>query len=355
MPFFSIIMPVYNAVNFLEIAIQSVLNQSYSDFELILIDDGSTDGSSLVCDQFSARDNRVKVFHQNNHGICFTRNEGLKHSVGSYIGFMDNDDVVDSKMLEKCHEYLVKEDLDWIKFGKIEVLKNESGQVLRVQNDNVESKLYEGKEILNNLLKLRAKGRMTYVWDGFVKAEIIKSNRLLFDLHFSSGNEDIDLCEQIAYYGKRLLYINENFYTHFTYMGSSSSTKYSPKKLESYLYLLKKSNKRYEEYGIDYKNNKYYQYMITKQIILNICQKLNDAGNALTEKEKIAYLYKVKQEKVMKVYNAMDPKKIRGDSFKLYLYNNLYIYNKFGLLLKLDKYSRKIVNTLRKKGRVFYG
>ncbi|NLG24502.1 MAG: glycosyltransferase, partial [Clostridiales bacterium] len=89
----SVIVPVYNAMPWLEECLNSILSQSFSDFELILIDDGSTDGSAHLCDACAARDERVRVVHQKNSGVAAARNRGLDESGGQWIAFVDADDV----------------------------------------------------------------------------------------------------------------------------------------------------------------------------------------------------------------------------------------------------------------------
>lgn len=349
MPFFSIVMPIYNSEKYLESAIESVLNQTYREFELVLVDDGSKDRSPLMCDTYAKRDRRIKVIHQKNAGICSARNAGMKIAEGVYVGFIDNDDKIEANTLEVCHEYIVSRNLDWIKFGKTEVLESENGEVIKTCDDRILKKEYSGGEILQNLLRMRAEGRMTYVWDAFFKNEIIKQHDLMFDPNFVSGNEDIDLCEEYAAYAEHLLVLDKNFYKHYTRIGLSASSKYSEKKIESYLYLLKKSNTRYEKYEIVYKNNVDYQYVVSKQVLLNLCQKLNDAGELLSSKEKKQKLLEIRDRSEMQVYNNMDFRKLRGMSYKLFLYNMLYKKGWMGLLLKMDKYSRKIVYALRRK------
>lgn len=349
MPFFSIIMPIYNSEKYLKGAIESVLAQTFPDFELILVDDGSTDASATMCDEYEKKDSRIKVIHQKNAGICGARNAGMKASEGEYIGFIDNDDKIDGKTLEVCHEYIIGNQLDWIKFGKKEVLENEAGEIIKTTEDCISKKIYINRDILDALLKMRADGRMTYVWDGFFKSDIIKEHNLEFDTAFVSGNEDIDLCEQYAEFAKRLLVIEKNFYEHYTRIGVSASSKYSEKKIESYLYLLGKSNERYKRYGIDYEKNVDYQYMVSKQILLNVCQKLNDAGKILTQKQKEKKLSEIRKRFEMQPYNNMDPRRLKNRSYKLYLYNFLYQKDEMWLLLKMDKYSRKIVYGLRRQ------
>lgn len=103
----SVIMPVYNTKEYLKDAVESVLNSKKLDFELLLIDDGSTDESGEICDQYALADKRVKVFHKENGGLSSTRNKGLEIAAGEYIGFVDSDDMVSSDMfpdMVKCAE-----------------------------------------------------------------------------------------------------------------------------------------------------------------------------------------------------------------------------------------------------------
>lgn len=97
----SIIVPIYNVEKYLEKCIESILNQTYRDLEVILVDDGSPDGSPAICDRYAAQDSRIRVIHQINAGVSAARNAGLLAAKGTYIGFIDPDDFVASKMYEK--------------------------------------------------------------------------------------------------------------------------------------------------------------------------------------------------------------------------------------------------------------
>lgn len=97
----SVIIPVYNAKRFLKECVDSVLNQTFQDFELLLIDDGSNDGSELICDMYAESDIRIKVYHKENEGIALTRNYGLLKAKGNYIAFVDSDDYITPVYLER--------------------------------------------------------------------------------------------------------------------------------------------------------------------------------------------------------------------------------------------------------------
>lgn len=97
----SVIIPVYNVEKYLPWCIQSVLNQSYPYFELILIDDGSTDNSSEICDEFAQTDSRIRVIHKENQGVSASRNKGIDEAKGDFIVFVDSDDLIQKRMLQK--------------------------------------------------------------------------------------------------------------------------------------------------------------------------------------------------------------------------------------------------------------
>ena len=148
----SVIVPVYNTEKYLAKCIGSILNQSYTNLELILVDDGSTDSSGNICDEFASRDSRIKVLHQNNAGHQVARNAGIEMATGVYISFIDSDDFIDSKM----YEILLGKigDADLITSG----LQNEStdGLPLSTCVDNYPPGIYNSPKeidyIFNNLL-----------------------------------------------------------------------------------------------------------------------------------------------------------------------------------------------------------
>lgn len=100
----SIIVPVYNVENYLKPCLDSILNQTFTDFELILVDDGSLDKSGSICDEYALQDKRIKVFHKQNGGTSDSRNKGLKESTGDYVLFIDSDDMIHSSMIEILYD-----------------------------------------------------------------------------------------------------------------------------------------------------------------------------------------------------------------------------------------------------------
>ena len=112
MPEISVIVPVYKVEEFLRDCIDSILNQTFGDYELILVDDGSPDRCGQICDDYAVKDNRIKVIHQENKGLSGARNVGLEVMTGNYITFIDSDDVVESHYLQILYEALTIEKAD---------------------------------------------------------------------------------------------------------------------------------------------------------------------------------------------------------------------------------------------------
>ena len=108
----SVIVPVYNVNNYLERCINSILEQNYQNMEIILVDDGSTDGSSIICDNYSKRYENIKVIHKQNGGLSSARNTGIDNCSGRYISFIDSDDWIDKEMFSEMIAQLEADNSD---------------------------------------------------------------------------------------------------------------------------------------------------------------------------------------------------------------------------------------------------
>ncbi len=108
----SIVVPIYNVESYLRVCIESIIVQSYKNIEIILVDDGSTDNSAKICDEYASKDKRIKVIHQPNGGLTTARKAGVNLASGSYVGFVDGDDWIDEDMYEKLYMYTYAESID---------------------------------------------------------------------------------------------------------------------------------------------------------------------------------------------------------------------------------------------------
>lgn len=116
MPEVSVIIPIYNTAAYLRKALDSICDQTLKELEIILIDDGSTDGSRGIIEEYAKRDARIRWYAQPNQGLSVARNRGLLHATGKYIYFMDSDDILDTQALRHCHDLCEKRELDFIFF-----------------------------------------------------------------------------------------------------------------------------------------------------------------------------------------------------------------------------------------------
>lgn len=179
MPLVSIIMPVYNTGNVLHSTIKSVLMQTFTDFELLLIDDGSQDGSSEICDYYAQKDPRVLVFHKINGGICDARNYGITRTCGKYIAFCDHDDEYLPFLLEKSIEIFEKTDSDLLhyRYRNYSDLQKDCIFELPILNKDIWN--ITNLSILHN--KLEYLHYFSTVWSIIYKADLIKSNKIRFN------------------------------------------------------------------------------------------------------------------------------------------------------------------------------
>ena len=106
MPEISIIVPVYNVEEYLPKCLDTILNQSFRDFEVILVNDGSKDNSGFICEKYAKKDSRIRIIHKENGGLSSARNAGLDIAKGRYIGFIDSDDFIELKMYEQLYNMI---------------------------------------------------------------------------------------------------------------------------------------------------------------------------------------------------------------------------------------------------------
>lgn len=149
-PMISVLMPVYNVKPYLEMAIDSVLNQSFRDFELILINDGSTDGSGEILEDYRRKDARINVYHVENGGVARGRNLALSYATGSYITYVDSDDSVENTYLEHLYKALVEYQADIATCGYYRYVQAEKKYYFPILEGNDRNQLFTGQEVYEN-------------------------------------------------------------------------------------------------------------------------------------------------------------------------------------------------------------
>ena len=170
----TIITPVYNSKQYLTQSINSILNQTYSDFELILVDDGSTDGSSQLCDDYAARDKRIKVIHQDNQGQAAARNRALDIAQGDYIAFVDSDDYIHPQMLAILLNLSIIYNTEIVVCG---FARGSETEYPWLPLENVKAETYDGRDFLRNAV-LNKTGKHWLLWDKLYKRSCFDHIRL---------------------------------------------------------------------------------------------------------------------------------------------------------------------------------
>ena len=223
----SIIVPVYNVAPTIRKCLDSIINQTFDNLEILLIDDGSTDGCGKICDEYSQNDSRVRVFHKENGGLSSALNVGLRNFTGDHIGFIDSDDWLEPDMYEALYS-LVKQYN--ISIGVVNYfIDTDSGSVARVNKEKVPEGVLSQKEMLTIPLKRDYYyGFSGYVWNKLWSAEIFRNNDFSFDENIGFGM-DMLFYYTVVVNGKCNGAYSEEPYYHY-YQRSSSISFADPEK-----------------------------------------------------------------------------------------------------------------------------
>lgn len=183
----SIIIPIYNAERFLGECIQSVIEQDYQNWELILINDGSKDSSHHICNQYAAVDNRIKVYHNENHGVSYTRNFGMDMAKGDYLCFIDADDKIASDYLAQLLAALENEDADIVFCGWQLLYGNKTVG----RTPKIKAGFYRYEDVSNRAIDDGTLSGILFgaVWGALYRSSLIKDNHIIFDASVKK-NED---------------------------------------------------------------------------------------------------------------------------------------------------------------------
>lgn len=205
-PLISVIVPVYNVEKYLKRCLNSLINQTFSDIEIILIDDGSTDSSGKLCDEIKLTDDRIKVIHKTNGGLSSARNVGIQECSGKYITFIDSDDWIALDTYEYCINLINTYNADCIQYDFI-MVSNENP----IKQKKEVLKCFENKEILQYYMKSTTKNGSYSVCRCIFPSNILKSIR------FREGkiNEDIDFKYIALSKCKKMIVSNQYKYYYF--------------------------------------------------------------------------------------------------------------------------------------------
>lgn len=304
-PLISIIVPVYNVENYINKCVDSIKNQSYSNLEIILVDDGSTDRSGEICDELAINDNRIIVIHKKNGGLSDARNSGLKIMKGEYIGFVDSDDYIDSNMYEHMLRYMLDNQLDVVMCGTSSVFGEKE-----VTSKKFDSYILTDKEdIIEDVYSKSYEGSTTTVCNKLFKRKIF--SKLYFKLNTTFEDDEIVLSwiNRVSRYGR----ISNPFYKYVQRDGSITHRKKYKSSIFDVINIYEKSRSIiYRDYRkvsesvnyrywwahrcaldmllgcVDYREHINDAYQIQSRIRKNIISIINNKYNS--EKQLLAYV-----------------------------------------------------------------
>ena len=221
-PFFSIILPVYNVKTYLQRCVESILRQGFTNYEIILVNDGSTDGSGWLCDEIAAKYPCVGVLHKKNGGLSSARNAGLELASGEYVWFVDSDDWIEERSLELLHKTLVAHTPDILKFNYYRVVNNSEVPVMSVvapgnySEDTARSLLQQacyqgGKTILS-------------AWSHVYRRDFLLAHELEFVSERIVGSEDYLFNLQTYLMAQSIYVVDACLYNYELRAGSLSQT-----------------------------------------------------------------------------------------------------------------------------------
>lgn len=229
--FFSVIVPVYKVENYLSNCIESVLNQTFSDFELILVDDGSPDTCPEICDSYKEKDSRIKVVHKENGGLASARRAGIKVAQGDYVYNLDSDDLIENDTLEYAYNIINNTGCEIVSFS-YRWVKN--GQTVDITSDGVEEGLYTAKDIEKHiypkLLMDKNMNHISYYLAGkAIKRELLTPHQLNVSEKISLGE---DLCCTIpCFFDAKSIYISSKQAYLYTVRTDSLSKEFNTKQI----------------------------------------------------------------------------------------------------------------------------
>ena len=239
-PKLSTIVPVYNAEKTLNRCVDSILSQTYKNFELILVDDGSSDKSADICDEYQKTDNRIKVIHSKNGGVSHARNLGLDICSGEIVTFIDSDDYIEPDFFDEIVRCMAP-DIDVAFFGII----------TEDNNKKIIKKVAPPNEVHKNCGEALSYIDITFVYGKSYRTDLIKKNALRFNEKYSLGEDTIFLINFLLKCSGGMKLSGENQYHYVIGSGDSLSIKYVPniEEVFSEIYDLRKQlERKYPEY-----------------------------------------------------------------------------------------------------------
>ena len=290
-PQVSVIVPVYNMENYLSNCINSILDQTFSDFELILVNDGSQDSSNEICNEFARKDNRIIVIHKKNEGVSSARNTGLNKAIGKYVCFVDSDDTVDNDYIEKMYQLAVDNNADLTICG-LKMFSN--GKQTDFGSDNFG--LYKIDNFKMLFLDLLKSSYLNFVFSKLYKSEMIK-NEVYFDQSIDIGEDTLFILKVLNKI-QRVYISNDKPYNYYLHGTTTLTHKFRKNKYQILLSTHKKIEDVANKWNLN--NPEHYQILIQRYFDFTIpcIMSINMSTHYLTINQKLQYINDIYTDKI---------------------------------------------------------
>ncbi len=316
----SIILPIYNSEKYLKQCLDSVINQTFTDFECICVNDGSTDNSLSILQEYENKDKRFKVFSKENKGVSDTRNTGIKLSIGEYITFIDSDDWVENDYLERLQNNFNSKDVD-VCVCNLKIYNTISNILQTDSNIKTLNKLY--KKLLvqkfqnkKNIFKFISFTRA--VWGKLYRSSVIKNNNIVFFDNIC-GDEDYSFNIIFNMYAKNIVFTRDELYYYRKQILSltSNDEKMRMNTFYSFIELIKELDKR------NFNDN------IIKHICIdNLLYRIGKISKNVSKQNKNEILKSIDQT----LFYLLNNSKNIGFLYKIKLRFSLFIFRKYNLM-----------------------
>lgn len=285
-PQISIIVPIYNARKYLNDCIESVIRQTFQDWELILVDDGSKDGSGAICDAFAAKDPRIIVIHQENAGVSMARNAGIQKSRGAYIFFLDGDDHIQSNALESLLGAMLASDADCAVLSIDYVFEGQEKE----EKYSLPSMEVVLSEKLNEIYReFYASHVFHTAWAKLYRNDIVKNNGILFEKGVSILEDGMFVSDYLKY-SDRMVTLSDSFYFYRQFNADSLMKRFNSNAIEA---LEKKYEKeKYLRERLDENNLTFYYENFFGNIWTFITQIYSRSGYHSKKKREMLFDYR---------------------------------------------------------------
>ena len=341
--YFSIIMPVYNVEKYLKYSLESVLKQTYGNYEIILINDGSTDSSGEICNEYAKKDKRIRVFHQENKGVSIIRYEALKKIRGEFTLFLDSDDYWEPNLLETTKKIIEDYNSDLVIFNYKNISENNeflsdgkscfnNGEIFESDKTKIYDKIFFTDEF-NNL------------WTKGIKSSLIKLDNYSDYLEMRSGGDNMFLIPMLIE-AKKIVNVDIKLY-NYRYNSNGITSKFKISKVKDEFMRYNYTLKYLKKLNINNQNNlkKINDFFMKK--ILRLVLRIGYSN----EKSmiKLDVLRNIRDSKELnKIFEKNNEKNLKNSTKYIYfMYKNRYyrilciyakLYNSFKILKKKIKY-----------------